>query len=886
MAYHQLQKLKDNTAAIRIALDWEKGKSLSAQDTTALQQYAGFGGLKAILFPEGELEEWIKLGASEADQRLYPSVMELHQLLKGKLSEQEYKESVQSLKNSVLSAFYTPSFVPKVIYEALSKNNINPQRIYEPSSGAGVFITEALNKFPSIQRITAVEKDILSGKILAALASTMPIPVNVHITGLEQAPVGDNGQHDLIISNIPFGNFSVYDPAISNRDLSGKIHNYFFAKGLDKINDGGLLVYITTDAFLNNPSNHGAREHLFNHADFVSLSVLPDNLMKDTGNTEAPTHLLVVQKNDNKNGYSDEEKLLVETVAQENEFGTYYLNEYITEHPQILLGNEIKAGKNQYGQAHQMVWQQGNLDDISPRLAEIIEDGLSNRFNKELFKNIQFSLGLDEAGKNKQFTFLAVPEDKKQGGQMQLGLFDIVPAENSNRALSYLNDKDELAISKQTARIISTVKTTRNPTHESIVLIAAQAGNRYVYKLYSNVAEISCSPNWLNGALLHSAIEDLSSKLKGFGYHYLYEGDKTLEGEFGLAQNTSDVYTDLKPYYREGMLVIHHGSVGRITQVDKDFTHARFEPLVLTNNRTDFFGSYIALRDTYLELTGAGSDDSENIGLREVLNEKYTAFVQQYGLLNHPSNKRLVFEDKAYGLQVLSSLERRDGENYLKADVLGQSLAKKEEHFTTDDPVEALARCLNDKGHVDIGFIEAATGLSDTEVISSLSHHIYLNPQTWKWETVDLYLSGNVVEKLSIAKRKVEQYPDDRQLQKSLEAISKVQPEKIPFELLDFNLGERWIPISYYERFASDLFESKTDVRYFSSLDSFKVETASYNAKITQEYAVTPKNGRTTYGVTILEHALENTTPFFTYEVDLGEKKIRVADNEAIQLAQ
>jgi len=217
--------------------------------------------------------------------------------------------------------------------------------------------------------------------------------------------------------------------------------------------------------------------------------------------------------------------------------------------------------------------------------------------------------------------------------------------------------------------------------------------------------------------------------------------------------------------------------------------------------------------------------------------------------------------------------------------VLIESLAKSEEHFKTDDPVEALARCLNEKGKVDTGFIEAATGLSETEVISSLGNHIFLNPQSREWETADLYLSGNVVAKLSAAQAQAEQNPGDSQIKRSLEAMQKVQPEKIPFELLDFNLGERWIPTSFYDRYATKLFEQDTEISYFQSLDAFKVITKGQNAKITQEYAVTPKNGKTTYGATILEHALENTTPFFTYEVQMGDKTIRVPDNEAIQLA-
>jgi len=235
---------------------------------------------------------------------------------------------------------------------------------------------------------------------------------------------------------------------------------------------------------------------------------------------------------------------------------------------------------------------------------------------------------------------------------------------------------------------------------------------------------------------------------------------------------------------------------------------------------------------------------------------------------------------------MLSSLERKEGERYVQADIITKSLHHKEEQFRTDDPIEAIAQCLNENGKVEIGFIEAATGLQEAEIIHKLEGHIYLNPHHNGWETVDQYLSGNVVEKLNIAKEKAALHPDNFQMQKSLEAIVKVQPEKIPFELLDFNLGERWIPTSYYDRFASELFELNTSVNYFQSLDSFKVNVSGQNAKINQEYAITPKSGRTTYGYTILEHALENTTPFFTYEVKLpDDKTIRLPDNEAIQLA-
>lgn len=889
MAYNLLQKLNGNISAIRIALAWEKGKTLSHEQTDTLKNYSGFGGIKAVLYPAAEKDEWIKLNATESDLRLHHNVMELHDLLKQHFNEKQYKEVVDSIKNSVLTAFYTPDIVPKTLYQVLNEQNIHPRRIYEPSAGAGVFLTEAAKLFPDLQQITAVEKDLLTGRVVQALSSTFDVPAKVHITGFEDAPVSDNGKYDLIVSNIPFGNFSVYDEAFPDRELSGKIHNYFFAKGLDKIDDGGLLAYITTDGYLNNPSNKPAREYLFNRADFISLNVMPDNLMKATGNTEAPSHLLIVQENLSKQHLSIEERLLVDTVSQENEFGKYHLNKYVHQHPEIIAGDEIKAGKNQYGNANQTVWQHGDIDAVAEKITETIVEGFANRFNKNQFQNTQLRAAFETVTEGKKMTFLPMPENKSETVNVQLGLFDSTPAENINRAMAYINDLDVTVIDKQSARIISTVKTTAKPEHESIVLITAKAPSvkQYLYKLYSNVEELNFTINWSNAAAMGHQLKGLSYQLQQYGYDYIYEGDKSLQAAFGLERETPQLFANLKLFYKEGSLVIHHGKIGLIRNIDGDFKQATFEALSFTQNQKNFYEKYLSLRDSYLELVEKESTQQvEYPELRDRLKDSYEQFIANYGQLNRPDNKKLITNDSAFGFIVLSSLERKENENYVRADIVKHSLIQKQEAFRTDDSTEALARCLNEHGQVDINFIEAATGLAPAEVINKLEHHIYLNPQYNKWETVDQYLSGNVVEKLRIAEEKQILYPANIHLQKSLEAITKVQPEKIPFELLDFNLGERWIPVSYYDRFASQLFELNTSINYFQSLDKFKVNTAGYNAKVSQEYAITPKSGRTTYGNTILEHALENTTPFFTYEVAAGEgKTIRLPDNEAIQLA-
>ena len=806
MAYNQLQKLSDNIAAIRIALSWDKDKTLDASEIAALQKYSGFGGIKSILYPNAGREEWIKLHATDEDLRLYPKMMELHKLLQEHLSEQQYKETIQSIKNSVLTAFYTPQVVPQTLYSVLKEQGINPERLYEPSSGSGVFITEAVKIFPSLKEVTAVEKDILTGRVLSALSNALPVPAKVHITGFEQAPTTDNGKYDLIVSNIPFGNFTVYDEAFPDKAISGKIHNYFFAKGLDKISNGGILGFLTTDSFLNNPSNQSAREYVFGKADFISLAVMPDNLMKDTGNTEAPSHLLLVQKNENKRLLSEEEKQLVATIEQQNEFGNYYLNQYIHQHPEIITGDEIKAGTNQYGNANQSIWQHGDINAIAEKLSITIRKGLQERFDKKLFQQGQATVVSESETTGKLLTLLPMPENKAEKVNVQLGLFDSIPAENINRAMAYVNELDATVVQKQTARIISMVRTTAKPEHETIVLVTAKAiaFKQYVYKMYSNAEEIIFSANWKNGGALIHELEGLSKQLQQYDHNYTYEGDKVLEAAFGLGRSEPGLFTDLKPYYKEGTLVIHTGVIGSIERPDTEYKRAVFHPFLSGQQERGFYEGYINIRDTYLELAAREASGSEEYtGLRTTLNQNYEQFVSQYGSLNYPVNRKLITNDTAFGFTILSSLERKEGERYVKADILVQSLIQKQEQFRTDDPVEALARSLNETGKVSLAFIEASTGLSEPEIISKLDSHIYLNPQSTEWETVDQYLSGNVVSKLLAAKQQADLHPGDAQLKRSLEAINKVQPEKIPFELLDFNLGERWIPTSFYNRYAT-----------------------------------------------------------------------------------
>lgn len=677
MSYNSQQKLKDNLAAIRIALEWKEGQMLLPEKVEALKRYAGFGGLKAVLYPNGPKEEWIKLKASKEDLRLYPQIKELHQLLQQHFNETEYKQVIDSIKNSILTAYYTPEIVPQILFNALKEQGIEPKNMYEPSSGAGVFISEVAQAFPSIQNITAVEKDILSGRVLTALGSSIPVPVSVQVKGFENTSNDENGKYDLIVSNIPFGSFRVFDESFNEESLTSKIHNYFFAKGLDKLKDGGLLAYITTDAFLNSPSNQNARQYLFSHADFISLNVMPDNLMKDTGNTEAPSHLLIVQKNVSKQTLSENDLLLINTSEQENQFGKFNINQYIIQHPEIILGDEIVAGKNQYGRATQTVWQNGDINSIKTQLAETITLGLKNHFDKEAFTA---TIELENIDKGKQLTYLTMPENKPDNSSVQLGLFDNAPTANINRASAYINRLDATVVDRKTARIANILKTSDKPAHEVFVLVAAKsiAFKQYVYKLYSNTDEIQFPANWMNASAIHLELNGLSNKLQEYNHQFHNEG----EGAFHVVINNKDgqldELKDINPYHKEGTLIVHNNRVGFVSYVAGENTKPVFLPSLYEKKDVVFYQQYTAVRDEYLLLADKESNENiESPEIRKQLNESYDALVKGYGILNSNTNRQRILKDEAFGFLVLASLERKDGDQYFKADILTKSFIQK-----------------------------------------------------------------------------------------------------------------------------------------------------------------------------------------------------------------
>lgn len=390
MSYNSKKVLEDNVTATALVLENTTGKYSPVQ-VEALKRYRGYGGLKAVLFGDGPLENW--KDASKADRELYMGFRELYQVLDDNLTGREYRQVLESMKNSILTAFYTPSVIPATLYQVLN-NYTEIESIYDPSAGTGVFIDEAFKNLKGLTGAKLYEKDLMTGKVLTAIVSSItPVGIasKVHVAGFEESYEHENGEYDLICSNIPYGAIPVFDPGCNDKTFTAKIHNYFFWKGLKKIKEGGLLGYLVTNAFLDTVTNQRAREYLFMNSDFISLAVMPDNLMKDIANTEAPSHFLVVRKNSNKTKMSEEEELLCVSENVTRSGTVVSMNKYLQENGHQCTIGDIKVGKNQYGKPNIEVWWGGPIEGISKPFREILNRDMKLRYVKHEVDKVPIS---------------------------------------------------------------------------------------------------------------------------------------------------------------------------------------------------------------------------------------------------------------------------------------------------------------------------------------------------------------------------------------------------------------------------------------------------------------------------------------------------------------
>ena len=378
MAYNRKQRLNDNIKAIETAfiLDREQ-RTPTARERLLLERYCGFGGLKCILNPARELADAVHWAKS--DLELFAPTVELHRLIReNSKNESEYKQLMDSLKQSVLTAFYTPSAVTEALTDVLKEHQIIPEKVLEPSAGIGAFVDSVLDNNPKAD-IMAFEKDLLTGKILRHLHPEQ----KVRIEGFEKIEKPFNDYFDLAISNIPFGDVAVFDPSYTAMKgmralVTRRIHNYFFVKALDTVRDGGLVAFLTSQGVLNAKNNSAARFMMLYHADLVSAIRLPNNLFTENANTEVGSDLIILQKNSQKESLRGDDNLLDTVYNDENRIPT---NNYFLEHPERIIHTTAKLDTDPFGKPAMIYTHEDGVEGIAEDLRKMLNEDFGRNFH-------------------------------------------------------------------------------------------------------------------------------------------------------------------------------------------------------------------------------------------------------------------------------------------------------------------------------------------------------------------------------------------------------------------------------------------------------------------------------------------------------------------------
>ncbi len=310
------QKCRDNFAAIELArrLD-DEGRGATDEEKRTLVRYVGWGGIPQVFAWHGD-EAW------EPER----------ERLQALLSTEQY----EAARASTLNAHYTAANVVTAIYDGVQGLGFQHGRVLEPALGIGHFFGLMPEAMRVRSRLTGVELDPLSASIARHLYSD----ADIRAQGFESAALVDSS-FDLAISNVPFGDYKPFDPPLNDRNFL--VHDYFFAKGIEKVRPGGLMVFITSKGTLDKV-NSSLRDYLFDKADFLGAIRLPNTAFKQNANTEVTTDIIFLRRL--APGEKPTGPAWLNLAEHTNRDGqAFQINEYFVANPHMMLGHMADAGK-------------------------------------------------------------------------------------------------------------------------------------------------------------------------------------------------------------------------------------------------------------------------------------------------------------------------------------------------------------------------------------------------------------------------------------------------------------------------------------------------------------------------------------------------------------
>lgn len=347
------ERLENNINAIKTLINIEnENRAATEQEKEILAKYVGWGGL-ADVFDESKKGQW------ESSR----------EFLKSDLSDEEYTKA----RESTLTAFFTPKVVIDNIYKGLDNLGFKEGKILEPSSGIGNFIGNIPEKMEN-SKFYSVELDSLSGRIEKALYPQ----ANIQIDGFENTDFRNNF-FDVAVGNVPFGDFKVNDKEYDRNNFL--IHDYFFAKSIDKVRPGGVIAFITSNGTMDK-KDESIRRYIGERCELLGAVRLPNNTFKGVAGTEVTSDIIFLKKREER-FVGEEDWYKTSTDSKGLSYNKYFIN-----NPRMILGNMVEVS-GRFGNTITCEPTQ-DLKDLLPGAIENIKGTYKEKDSKEEDINITY----------------------------------------------------------------------------------------------------------------------------------------------------------------------------------------------------------------------------------------------------------------------------------------------------------------------------------------------------------------------------------------------------------------------------------------------------------------------------------------------------------------
>jgi len=788
-------KFNNNLTAIKLLKTIEsQGRTATSAEQAILAKYSGFGGIPQAF--DDKNAGW----SNEV------------KALKEVTTQEEYT----SLGASVLNAHYTQPEIIKAIYNGLERMGFLGGAILEPSMGCGAFFGAMPQNIAQNEntKLYGVELDDLTGRI----AKQLYPEVNIEIKGFEASNTPNNF-FDVVVGNIPFGNYGVHDPKLNKHNFM--IHDYFFAKSLDKVRAGGVVAFITSSGTMDK-QNTSARRYIAERAELLGAIRLPNTAFKQGAGATVTTDILFLKKRERITDATNEDWVYtgLHNTKQMDDKGKLIhipINAYYVANPHMMLG-EMSEVSGQFGkgaallpfsQTTEIMSEENKKDWFSARFVEISQrlhhqnGELNNQQWRALegFESISISKGYFNASIIETWP-IPFWGKKDNAWDCYDDLFDGGLQEIVNYVeLPNFEDKSHLTLEELLKDAIK---------HLPKDVISSYGISIESIQTEASALAIPADPNVKNHTFV--LIEDV-------------------------------------PYYRSDELMY---------------------PTERKGIELERLKSFIVLRQqlrNVIDIQLADCTDEELLQGQKALNNAYDDFYKKHKSVNASVNRRICDFDAEYPL--VSSLENENEETkeIAKSDIFNKrTITPYRPVLSVETAQEALAVSLYENGGIDIGHMQRLTGKNYMQLFTDLQGLIFKNPMAdtldvdadnenilyKNWETADEFLSGNVADKLEYAKSvsNTGDYPVFADISvknlyaQNISALEAVQPTPIAAHEISVNIGASWIDPKYYEEFLWQKLgaRGRVNIKYDDRLNRWNVDGPYYATESIQIFGTRRMN--------------------------------------------